>query len=109
MRVSPRAAAIAGILFSLLFITSELLIRNSIPANPLGSATQIVNHSQTLFRALNLMPFTGIAFLWFIAVVRDRLGKLEDRFLPPSSSGPSCYILRCSMPQEHLEEGSCWS
>ena len=26
------------------------------------------------------MPFTGIAFLWFIAVVRDRLGKLEDRF-----------------------------
>jgi hypothetical protein len=30
--------------------------------------------------ALNLLPFAGIAFLWFIAVVRDRLGSLEDRF-----------------------------
>jgi len=29
---------------------------------------------------LNLLPFAGIAFLWFIAVVRDRLGELEDRF-----------------------------
>jgi hypothetical protein len=77
---TPRAAAIAGIIFSLLTITSQLLIRNSIPANPLGSAAQVVNHAQTLSRALNLMPFTGIAFLWFIAVVRDRLGKLEDRF-----------------------------
>src|SRR5689334_18416660 len=30
--------------------------------------------------ALNLLPFAGIAFLWFVGVVRDRLGKLEDRF-----------------------------
>jgi hypothetical protein len=30
--------------------------------------------------ALNLLPFAGIAFLWFMAVVRDRLGELEDRF-----------------------------
>ncbi len=27
-----------------------------------------------------MLPFAGIAFLWFIAVVRDRLGELEDRF-----------------------------
>ena len=26
------------------------------------------------------MPFAGIAFLWFIGVVRDRIGPLEDRF-----------------------------
>ena len=30
--------------------------------------------------ALNLLPFAGIAFLWFIAVVRNRLGEQEDRF-----------------------------
>ena len=30
--------------------------------------------------ALNLVPFAGIAFLWFIGVLRDRLGKAEDRF-----------------------------
>ena len=26
------------------------------------------------------MPFAGIALLWFIGVIRDRLGKDEDRF-----------------------------
>jgi hypothetical protein len=77
---TPRAAAIAGIIFSVLLATSELLIRSSIPANPLGSATELVNHSKNVARALNLVPFAGIAFLWFIAVVRDRLGNLEDRF-----------------------------
>jgi preprotein translocase subunit Sec61beta len=77
---TPRAAAIAGILFSVLSIASELMIRSSIPANPLGSAAEVVNHAKTLTSALNLMPFVGIAFLWFIAVFRDRLGELEDRF-----------------------------
>ena len=26
------------------------------------------------------MPFAGIAFLWFIGVIRDRIGQHEDRF-----------------------------
>jgi Na+/phosphate symporter len=26
------------------------------------------------------VPFAGIAFLWFIGVVRDRIGQREDRF-----------------------------
>jgi hypothetical protein len=30
--------------------------------------------------ALNLVPFAGIAFLWFIGVLRNRLGASEDRF-----------------------------
>jgi len=77
---TPRAAAIAGIIFSVLLITSQLVVRNSIPANPLGPATDVVSHSRALSRALNLMPFAGIAFLWFIGVVRDRIGLLEDRF-----------------------------
>ena len=29
---------------------------------------------------LNLIPFAGIAFLWFIGVLRDRIGAHEDRF-----------------------------
>ena len=77
---TPRAAAIAGILFSVLFTTSHLLIRSSIPADPLGSAVDIVNQSKAISVALDLAPFAGIAFLWFVGVVRDRLGKLEDRF-----------------------------
>ena len=77
---SPRAAGIAGIAFSMLFVSSMFLIRTSIPADPFGSAREVINHSDTIMLALNLVPFAGIAFLWFIAVVRDRLGKLEDRF-----------------------------
>lgn len=77
---TPRAAAIAGIVFSLLFITSLLLIWVSIPANPLGPASAVINRLKTISFSLNLLPFAGIAFLWFIAVVRDRLGELEDRF-----------------------------
>ncbi len=30
--------------------------------------------------ALGLVPFAGIAFLWFIGVLRDRVGVAEDRF-----------------------------
>src|SRR5262249_16757541 len=30
--------------------------------------------------ALELVPFEGIAFLWFVGVVRDRIGQREDRF-----------------------------
>ena len=77
---TPRAAAIAGIIFSVLLITSQLLVRSSIPTNPLGPATDVVSYSKAISRALNLMPFAGIAFLWFIGVVRDRIGLLEDRF-----------------------------
>lgn len=77
---TPRAAAIAGILFSCLLTTSLLLTWISIPANPLGPAKDVIQHAQTISFALSLFPFAGIAFLWFIAVLRDRLEELEDRF-----------------------------
>ena len=77
---TPRAAGIAGIIFSLLMITSDLIVWVSISSNPLGPAAAVVNHSRMITFALNLLSFAGIAFLWFIGVVRDRLGELEDRF-----------------------------
>lgn len=77
---TPRAAGIAGILFCVLFTTGYLLIRSGIPPYGQGSAVEVAKHSQTIARSLNLVPFAGIAFLWFIAVLRDRLGECEDRF-----------------------------
>jgi len=76
---TPRAAAMAGVIFSTLLILIDVLIK-SIPANPLGSGTQLIEHSKALSLVLRLAPFAGIAFLWFIAVVRDHLGNREDRF-----------------------------
>ena len=43
--------------------------------------------------ALNLGPFTGIAFLWFIGVVRDRFGNHEDRFLATVSLGSGLLFI----------------
>jgi len=77
---APKAAAIAGILFCVFLVTSQLLVWGSIPANVGGPALDVLSHSKTISLALNLLPFAGIAFLWFIAVVRNRLGELEDRF-----------------------------
>jgi hypothetical protein len=77
---TPRAAAVAGILFSLLGITSFLLFRISIPPNPLSQPTGMIHHSKAISLALYLLPFAGIAFLWFMGVIRDRLGEYEDRF-----------------------------
>ena len=77
---TPRAAAVAGVLFALLLMSSQALIWTSIPPNPWGSTMDMFRQSKQLAIALNLVPFAGIAFLWFIAVVRDRIGDLEDRF-----------------------------
>ena len=75
---APRAAAVAGVLFSVLLIASYILVWVSIPANPRD--LDLISHSKAISFALNLLPFAGIAFLWLIAVVRNRLGALEDRF-----------------------------
>jgi hypothetical protein len=39
------------------------------------------------------VPFAGIAFLWFIGVVRDRLGKLEDQFFSTVFFGSGLLFL----------------
>jgi len=77
---APKAAAVAGILFCVLLMTSQFLVWVSIPANVEGQALDVISHSKAISIALNLLPFAGISFLWFIAVVRNRLGMLEDRF-----------------------------
>jgi hypothetical protein len=79
---TPRAAAVAGILFSLLLGLALILITVSAPANPATPGAWLTDSTRraTIVFALNLVPFAGIAFLWFIGVVRDRIGQREDRF-----------------------------
>jgi len=79
---TPRAAAVAGILFSVLLITALVLLRVSVPAHPAVPGAWLTNSGRrtTVALALNLIPFAGIAFLWFVGVVRDRIGEREDRF-----------------------------
>jgi hypothetical protein len=78
---TPRAAAIAGILFALLYGTSLVLIRLSIDTDLTAkNATWLGTNLKMVSLALNMIPYAGIAFLWFIGVIRDRVGDLEDRF-----------------------------
>ena len=90
---TPRAAAIAGILFSLLLMASMLLIRTSIPVDPLAGERDVINHSKRITLGLNLLPFAGISFLWFVGVLRDRMGKLEDRFFATVFLGSALLFL----------------
>lgn len=78
---TPRAAAISGIVFSLLLSVSWTLIRLAVPANPRNAGVWLANPAlkSAVVVALTLVPFAGIAFLWFIGVVRDRMGQREDR------------------------------
>jgi len=76
---TPRAAAIAGIAFALLVGSAYVLIRISIPQDPWESLW-LAENAGTVRVALGLIPFAGIAFLWFMGVVRDRIGDYEDRF-----------------------------
>jgi hypothetical protein len=76
---TPRAAAIAGILFSLLLILSLILIRITIPFDPFENGEWLQNNGKNVSLALTLIPFSGIAFLWFMGVVRDRFGEMEDK------------------------------
>lgn len=79
---TPRAAAVAGIVFSVLLIAALVLLRLSVPANPRVAGSWLTDSARrtAVNVALLLVPFAGIAFLWFIGVLRDRIGHREDRF-----------------------------
>ncbi|HXV98379.1 MAG TPA: hypothetical protein VEC93_08140 [Anaerolineae bacterium] len=77
---TPRAAAAAGIIFALLTWAAQLLIRLSIPTDSLDNGAWLASQAGSISLALSLVPFAGIAFLWFIGVIRDHLHELEDRF-----------------------------
>ena len=90
---TPKAAAIAGILFSALFIAAFSLLRIFVPSDPFESGEWLKANSNTIIFALNLIPFAGIAFLWFVGALRDRLGNLEDRFFSTVFLGSSLLFL----------------
>jgi len=90
---TPRAAAIAGILFGLLFGASLILMRSAIPAMVSTDMSWVKTNGWRINVALVLMPFASIAYLWFIGVVRDKLGEFEDKFFSTVFFGSSLLFL----------------
>jgi hypothetical protein len=90
---APRAGAVAGILFSIMLIISVVLIRLSVPDSPSDPGKWLSQSAQSIGLALDLLPFSGIAFLWFMGVLRDRMGAKEDRFLATVFLGSGLLFL----------------
>ncbi len=105
----PRAVAISGIVFAVLYMVSLVLIRIAVPADPTEPGLWLADPS---FRswvrvALDLVPFTGIAFLWFMAVLRNRIGVLEDRFFATVFLG-SGLLFVAMLFAAVSGRGACW-
>ncbi len=90
---TPRAAAVAGVLFALLFGAVLLLIRLALPDGAEPGSPWLLAGSTHLRLAARIMPFAGIAFLWFIGVVRDGFGRFEDKFFSTVFIGSGLLFL----------------
>jgi len=90
---TPRSAAIAGIIFSVLYGASMVLINLSLPHEPAADLAWLETDIRTITLALNLIPYAGIAFLWFIGVIRDLLSDMEDRLFATVFLGSGLLFL----------------
>jgi hypothetical protein len=92
---TPRAAAVAGIVFSVLFATSVVLLEWALPSGSQDAGAWVEDDARrnAVTLSLQLLPFAGIAFLWFIGVLRDRIGPGEDRFFATVFLGSGLLFL----------------
>jgi hypothetical protein len=90
---APRMAAVAGILFAVFFTASVVLIRTAIPDSLTGGTEWVERGAKRLRFALALMPLAGVAFLWFVGVIRDHLKVVEDSYFSTAFLGSSLIFL----------------
>lgn len=91
---SPRAAALAGVLFAVLFTTALALLRSALPETLTSDADWLdADTSVRVGIGLSLVPFAGIAFLWFMGVVRDRFKDAEDQLFSSVFIGSGLLFL----------------
>jgi hypothetical protein len=76
-----------------LLITASVLARLSIPLDPLDRGEWLKSDVTRVKIALNLVPFAGIAFLWFMGAFRARLADLENRFFATVFLGSGLLFL----------------
>jgi hypothetical protein len=78
----PESAAVAGLVFAVILGAALALLHGAAPDRPEDADTWLNDDARrsAINLALTLLPFAGIAFLWFIAVIRTHLGARDDRF-----------------------------
>ena len=90
---SRRAAAVAGIIFAALLIIAMVMMRLALSEGSLQSLQADAPRRAQIRFSLNLVPFAGIAFLWFIGVVREQIGVVEDRLFSTVFLGSGLLFL----------------
>jgi hypothetical protein len=90
---TPRAAALAGIVFAVLYAVAIVLIRLAVPSELVDRGAWLRDRAASLLTGLGLIPSAGIAFLWFMGAVRDRIGFLEDQFFTTVFLGSGLLFL----------------
>jgi hypothetical protein len=95
---TPPAAAVAGIAFAVLLTAALVLVRLAVPSDPNEAGDWLTDgrRRDSVILALNLLPFAGISFLWFIGVVRDRIGQAEDRLFATVFLGSGRVAIRAA-------------
>ncbi len=87
------SAAGAGVVFAILAVFALLLVQ-SVPRPSSTEAEWMdwlaeAGNRRDLFLALSLASVASVAFLWFVAVIRRRIGDREDRFFATVFLGSS--------------------
>ena len=90
---TPFAGAMAGIVFSVLYTISLALLRWTIGDVTQDTGAWLSGDTGPFKFGLALIPFAGLAFLWFIAVARERLGRFEDQFFSTVFIGSGLLFL----------------
>ncbi len=90
---SRRSAAIAGIVFAVLLLAALTMVRIALSEGSFQSLQTDAQRRSLIRLSLHLVPFAGIAFLWFIGVVREQLGNVEDRLFSTVFMGSGLLFL----------------
>ncbi|WP_330279440.1 hypothetical protein OHO83_12305 [Streptomyces sp. NBC_00569] len=77
---TPWAAGVAGVVFAILMGAAIVLVRIALPAGAEDGAITDAAQRSAVRTALELLPFAGIAFLWFMGALREQAGEGEDQF-----------------------------
>ncbi|MFD5418203.1 hypothetical protein ACFWJT_09250 [Streptomyces sp. NPDC127069] len=77
---TPRAAGTAGVMFAVLVAAAIVLMRTAIPSGSPADAAVPSDRRWAVRLALEIVPFAGIFFLWFMGALREHSGAVEDRF-----------------------------
>jgi hypothetical protein len=79
--------------FGVLLLVALTMLRIALSEDTLQSLQTDAQRRGLVRLSLHLVPFAGIAFLWFIGVIRDQLGNVEDRLFSTVFLGSGLLFL----------------